>query len=973
MCNTDKKVMLINELIKLVLKRRTIIAIVSILTVILFKKPIEIYLSDKVVDGLLSKIKSDLKSDLIFLIITIWIIIYAVLRRKKYIPSKGTWFIIALLGTSYTYYRINTDVWLYTPYSLFEAIKYTDFIFVLALLHMVLTVNYSVRFNKSRRARSKETGDKGFFVDKELTYDEEEDPEDLLGYEGYAENVADKIGETKLERSFAIGINGKWGMGKSSFMGMIKKNLKKDDKNILIHFNPWNSKTPEAILKDFFDTFHGVIQSEYHSLSRLILRYADKLLDLNRTKSTRFIYMVTSLIFGNKPADVLYSTINNTIKKTDKRFIVFIDDLDRLDAKEIFEVLKIIRNTANFKETVFIVAYDRAYVVKALDNLNKCDSHRYLEKIFQLNIDLPYFNKDILRRELYDCLVDVFPDKFKEELSKELFMNNGVGEKYFGDVFINIRDIRRFYNTLILNSSDILEEVSIRDFLLIQILRLKWPLVFDMVKIDILKYFKKSKYTKGLVMCLKKEGNNVCLIDKDIKKYSEKLLVNGSELDNVLRLLHDIFPQEDKLSKISDNSVLYVVKFGLYFSYTLSPYSIPEPIFDWVRKEGVKSLFDLIDTAFANKSVDDLEQKFMRISDFKDIQDFENTIRAIMYLATKYSINNNILIRGYTGYDISDLSDKLDIRNNGVLDNFYSGIVGLEKFRRFVKDIFDSAKSPFLYESRLSYKLCDTVLNTVYDKEVLSKIRIDYFKEYCAQIQYFNLNIWELFHNSEVINYVQETESSYRPEHYFSKESKKIFKDFIYKDPDGFIFSILVRSSRENKKSGTFRISNAVLLIFDKWDCFEREFINRNHSNSLYHAEFKEVYNIFKNNDFYAIKYEFKSIPFDEKKSNEYAIIWRNHLEEIKKGIEEVEYDGDLYRVQFTRDEFVYTGEIVLSDYVFNLELTGENSRSHTNTVVVKDLYHVLTNDDSTKDIIRTKHLEFSMDKNFLLTIKALD
>ncbi|GEM_PF-1799718 len=971
MSNTDKKCIRIKELTKLMLKRRTIIAIVSVLTVILFKEQIEIYLSNNIVNGLLSKIKSELKSDVIFIIITAGIIAYAVVRWRKYIPSKGTLSFIVLFGIAYSLYRVAFDVWIFTPYSLFETIKYTDFISVLVLLHMVLTISYYNRAKKSRGKEKSKKENRGFFVDKELTYDEEKEPKDLLGYEGYAEKVADKIGETKLERSFAIGINGKWGMGKSSFMGMIKKNLKEDDKNILIHFNPWNSKTPEAILKDFFDTFHGVIQSEYHSLSRLILRYADKLLDLNRTKSTRFIYMVTSLIFGNKPADVLYSTINNTIKKTDKRFIVFIDDLDRLDAKEIFEVLKIIRNTANFKETVFIVAYDRTYVVKALDNLNKCDSHRYLEKIFQLNIDLPYFNKDILRKELYDCLVDVFSnksDEFKDELGKELLKNDGIGEKYFGLLFNNVRDIRQFYNSLVLNSSGILDEISIRDFILVQLLKLKWPLVFDMVKIDILKYIEKSKYGKGLVMYLKEDGNSDYLIDKDIKKYREKLLIDESELDNVIKLLHDIFPQVNIEPNISDNSVLYAVKFGLYFSYTLSPYSISEPIFEWVRKGGVNSLFELIDTATANKSVDDLEQKFMRISDFKNIEDFENIIRAIIYLATRYSFNNSYEYKGIVGYERSNLLRKIgryiDLKDSGN-----------ERSKKFIMNILSNANSPYRYESMLSYDFCKVGTATVYDKDELNNIRTAYLEKYCEEVKYFNTNIVHLYTYSKFLNFEKGGETSYSVTHLTSEKARKIFKEFIIKDRYGFIYYLIERADAKHPLPNKFYINREnVLSIYNNLEAFENEFVfTVKEEKDLRLREFCDFYMDFKENEYGPIRYGFKHIPIGEKYNNVYAIIWRNHLEDLKNGIEEVEYKGDFSKVRFTRDEFVYIDGLMLSDYTFSLEIKGENSERRSNTVLAEDLHHVLKNDDSIKDIIKTKHLEFKMTESFLLIIRSMD
>jgi hypothetical protein len=854
MCNTDKKVMLINELIKLVLKRRTIIAIVSILTVILFKKPIEIYLSDKVVDGLLSKIKSDLKSDLIFLIITIWIIIYAVLRRKKYIPSKGTWFIIALLGTSYTYYRINTDVWLYTPYSLFEAIKYTDFIFVLVLLHIVLTVNYSVRFNKSRRARSKETGDKGFFVDKELTYDgEEEDPEDLLGYEGYAENVADKIGETKLERSFAIGINGKWGMGKSSFMGMIKKNLKKDDKNILIHFNPWNSKTPEAILKDFFDTLHGVIQSEYHSLSRLILRYADKLLDLNRTKSTRFIYMVTSLIFGNKPADVLYSTINNTIKKTDKRFIVFIDDLDRLDAKEIFEVLKIIRNTANFKETVFIVAYDRAYVVKALDNLNKCDSHRYLEKIFQLNIDLPYYNNDVIRTLLYNDLIEIFPEIHKE-MYNVIINSKEEGIHYLNSWLRNIRDVKLFSNSLMLNGQDIIEEVSFEDFLQVQLLRFKYPEIYESLKLDIWEFVRinNSNINNHLTLIETKSRSHMSEIESNT--YEIDGYVDNMNLDDksiVKELIRRLFIIDDGKSELS---VIYPDRFELYFSYTLSQSNFSEIAFIKARNNGYEELKVYSDLLMESGKIEYLKERIKRIQLFNSVSSYEDVIRNMLYIKR---FEGDSLVEYRNNSDILYLQKILNLdSDNNKNKGLYSS--GLHQFKKFVHDIFSVKEDSIsVFRELLSFNICTNIKSPIFDVNKLLQNRIDVFTMYCRRSYKINRDTCLLFQcctNSVLVN----TNHNYR------ESTKKAFKELIKKDYDGFV-SIIILKKRLHDDVVKYKFSNIVTILYGSFEKFEKEFVYDLTVTGEYKDEFILFHKSIKKNGYKSISFEFNKIEPSDK------------------------------------------------------------------------------------------------------------
>ncbi|MBK7684509.1 MAG: AAA family ATPase [Bacteroidetes bacterium] len=188
---------------------------------------------------------------------------------------------------------------------------------------------------------------------------------------------------------FAIGINGAWGSGKTSFINLLKSKLKKEDL-VEINFNPWNSNSPNAIIQDFFDTLQEGIRPFHSSLSRLLASYSKKLVKLNDNKTTQAILTSINTLFGDDSLNKLYDEINISLNKIDNKIIVYIDDLDRLDKDEIVEVIRLIRNTANFHNTYFIVSYDRAYVVNALKMHSSYSEYQYLEKIFQIEVTLPY-------------------------------------------------------------------------------------------------------------------------------------------------------------------------------------------------------------------------------------------------------------------------------------------------------------------------------------------------------------------------------------------------------------------------------------------------------------------------------------------------------------------------------------------------------------------------------------------------------
>lgn len=75
--------------------------------------------------------------------------------------------------------------------------------------------------------------------------------EDLLGREKVANNLAREIKYYKNKDSLTIGIVGKWGSGKTSFINMVLENFEEDE-YIIIKFNPWNISSRKQLISDFF-------------------------------------------------------------------------------------------------------------------------------------------------------------------------------------------------------------------------------------------------------------------------------------------------------------------------------------------------------------------------------------------------------------------------------------------------------------------------------------------------------------------------------------------------------------------------------------------------------------------------------------------------------------------------------------------------------------------------------------------------
>ena len=199
------------------------------------------------------------------------------------------------------------------------------------------------------------------------------------------------IHENSFKSSFTIGLNGSWGDGKTSVFNLVRNEFQSEE-YIVVDFNPWIGFDKKVLIKDFFNSLSEEIGT---NLSQNISDYVEEI--LNNGDDLTFPRVMKSIIAKNKSLYTFFEEINEKIGFLNKKVIVFIDDVDRLDKGEVFEILKLIRKTANFQNFFFIVAYDRNYVNNSIEEQIGESTIKYLDKIINVEINLPYFEKYILK------------------------------------------------------------------------------------------------------------------------------------------------------------------------------------------------------------------------------------------------------------------------------------------------------------------------------------------------------------------------------------------------------------------------------------------------------------------------------------------------------------------------------------------------------------------------------------------------
>lgn len=271
----------------------------------------------------------------------------------------------------------------------------------------------------------------------------------------YAKRVAEWLFNTDIsESSFAVGITSEWGSGKTSFLMDLKKMM--SGKCYIMDFMPWHCQTPDQIVNEFFELFRKEIKSIYSPLQRPILRYAQL---LSNVSIPNYMNPIFSFLPEMEHSIEGYKTkIEEGLKQLDKPVVVAIDDMDRLAADEMFEVLRLIRNTAAFPNLIFVVCYDKEYVVKQIQNKGIDESDLYLEKIFPLELSLPKTEEESLIETFRRALIDMhFMQGRHDALLMRLTLDD---EQMMVRMLPTFRKMKRFARVLMTNCMFIIEKLG---------------------------------------------------------------------------------------------------------------------------------------------------------------------------------------------------------------------------------------------------------------------------------------------------------------------------------------------------------------------------------------------------------------------------------------------------------------------------------------------------------------------------------
>ena len=310
---------------------------------------------------------------------------------------------------------------------------------------------------------------------------------DRLNRAPFAECVAGVLRGLPKGTGLVVGIHGPWGDGKTTVLNILRCDLESDGKTVVRDFNPWRLSDEESMLRGFFFMLAEAIgeslstkfertkagAGKWTRRARWVTRPAGWFSKTAESVDDVLAKFGEVALSGDSVGlDDLRSRIDAHLRKADKRIVVLVDDIDRLDKHETHTLFRLIKACADFPNVCYVLAFDEVAVAKSLGERygggDEVSGRAFLEKIIQVPLKLPVAMKEDLRSLCFQQ-VDQAIAAAGIQLSKEDV--GGFVSGFDRGIAIRLdtpRAAKRYGNGLMFALPMLKGEVNIVDLLLIE-------------------------------------------------------------------------------------------------------------------------------------------------------------------------------------------------------------------------------------------------------------------------------------------------------------------------------------------------------------------------------------------------------------------------------------------------------------------------------------------------------------------------
>ncbi|HBA7222644.1 TPA: AAA family ATPase [Escherichia coli] len=401
--------------------------------------------------------------------------------------------------------------------------------------------------------------------------------EDLYGVTSFSEALAKSILNIKDPIGTTIALNGAWGSGKSSTVNLIRAELSeaKDSHLIVTEFKCWWYRGEEALALAFLQQLNSVLGEQFGDKTRKLVRKLGRgILQAGPVIGPAIaltpvgwlsglvggLFDVAKRLFPDEePLETVFRELSKVLEAENRRFLVIIDDMDRLSSEEALAIFRLIKSVGRLPNVMYLVVFDRQLAEQAINEKYPSEGPHFLEKIIQAGFELPMPVSTDLNNAVLASIDEICGTPSEDQIVR--FMN--VFYDVVAPYITSPRHVSRFQNAISVTWPAIAGEVNLADFVALEVLRLYEPTLFSAIK-----------GSKSLVCGTKTENNH-----NNVDRFS--IFLNGIEegrQDVAKTALQRLFPRLESIGYggewisewSSERRVCVEAHFDTYFRLNLS-------------------------------------------------------------------------------------------------------------------------------------------------------------------------------------------------------------------------------------------------------------------------------------------------------------------------------------------------------------------------------------------------------------------
>ena len=433
-----------------------------------------------------------------------------------------------------------------------------------------------------------------FFNDSPI----EKAEDDRYGITPFAELLAKSISSIQAPVGTTIALHGPWGSGKSSAVNIIRHKLESaDDETLVISdFKCWwyKEKGEEALVLAFLQNLNALLTNTFKKnkvkkkVKKLVPQLGRHLLPaigsavamttgglLATLLGSVLAFVQWFFLKGDTLEKVFYGLVD-VLNKGNRRFLIIIDDIDRLSPEEALAVFRTVKSVGCLPNVIYLLVFDRALAEKTVTERYPSEGPHFLEKIIQASFELPAPLQTDLNHAVLSAIQEICGDQDEAPLNR------------FWDVFHDVvvpymktpRHAVRFQNAISVTWPAIKDEVSLADFIALETLRLYEPSLFQAIRFNKLKLV-------GWDRQLNLDQEKKVAVEPFLKEVKEEFYQAAKSA------LQKLFPRMENFGYSSDfnqvwnaeRRVCVEAHFDTYFRLFLSDEALPmERINEFIEK-----------------------------------------------------------------------------------------------------------------------------------------------------------------------------------------------------------------------------------------------------------------------------------------------------------------------------------------------------------------------------------------------------